>query len=132
MENKFIKLNRCGTGEEVIVNINYIISFFTYENIKKNESGSQVYMSSARHTIYVNQTPNRIIDLINGKIDISILEEDDEIICFEPGAMYGDTFKVVRNRLENDLCWEFNIGGDTQYTDNLYEIDMDLKYWHRK
>lgn len=133
MENKFIKLTDLNGESIFYLNVDLIQRISLHHpNAVEDSPGSCIWIMGVESIIYSAQTPNRIIDLINGKIDISILEEGDEIICFEPGGMYGDTFEVVRSVYSNELCFKYELGGDTQYTDDLNEIDMDLKYWHRE
>jgi len=133
MENKFIKLNTI-SGESIFyLNIDLIQRISLHNpTLTQNSYGSRIWIMGVEGIIYSAERPNRIIDLINGKIDISILEEGDEITCWEPGGMYGNTFEVVQNPYGYGLCWKFDIAGDIQYSDDLDERDMDLKYWHRK
>lgn len=133
MESKFIRLTAI-SGESIFyLNIDLIQRISLHHpNITQPTYGSCIWINGVDSVIYSAERPNRIIDLINGKIDISILEEGDEITCWEPGGMWSKTFEVVQNPHGYGLCWKFDIGGDIQYSDDLDEKDMDLKYWHRK
>lgn len=133
MENKFIKLTDL-SGESIFyLNVDLIQRISLHHpNAVEDSLGSCIWIMGVESIIYSAETPNRIIDLINGKIDISILEEGDEITCWKPGGMYGNTFEVVQNPYDYGLCWKYEIVGDTQYSDDLDDRNMDLKYWHRK
>ena len=131
MENKFIRLTSIYNDEFYYLNVDKIQKIYHHE-FDETKIGSAIWIDNHDRSEYAKESPNRIIDLINGKIDISILEEGDEITCWEPGGMWSKTFEVVQNPHDYGLCWKSDIGGDTQYSDDLDERDMDLKYWHRK